>query len=230
MMADEIRQYLLDHIHDTKALERFLHNLQQNNLLEGTKAAISLLNDQDEKIRADAIWFIERLKPQYPDIVSALKEITGDENIYVRSHAVVFLVEHNLAEMSRELVSVLEDDRVDPHTRSRAAILLGRKNSPEVIDVLIRNLDNEDPNLVWNILQAIETSKGAIIGKEYALERIKEISQLETKTTSASLSLSDKADEVLKHLAPYFQEPASNGKRSRPLSPETGTRGTNKAT
>jgi hypothetical protein len=198
--VETIKQYLQRHLQDTGILEEYLYYLRNTNQQEGTRAATDLLKNSDEAIRAEAMWFIEMLGPMDSSIVPDLLAATKDSNLYVRSHAIVYLMEKGLASLIRELIAVLEDEKLDSQTRSRAALILGRQNNLEAINALTKSLDDKDPSLIWNVIHAVEHSEQSA-GNKIIIDKLRKIAQQsDSRSTPGGLSLSEKAYDAMKSL------------------------------
>ncbi len=192
MAASDIQQHLLKYADDTDELVEYLGSLKGKDREEAVQVTLNLLTYSDEKMRADAMWFLEILKPSIIQLAPVLLVAKGDSNLYVRSHAIVYLAENGYPDLLEELIVTLKNKKVDPQTRSRTALALGRLGNSEAISALIDCLDDGDTDVVWNIIHALGISRAPD-----AREILKRVYLTDKRTTPLGLSLSEEAAKFI---------------------------------
>lgn len=107
-------------------------------------------------------------------------------------------MEERLAALPYQLIAVFENEDLDSHTRSRAALLLAIEASQESEHVLIERLTDQDSDLVWNVIHALEQRKETSTA---VLKALRDIQDSDVRATSGGLSLAQKAREAIGILA-----------------------------
>lgn len=201
LSVDQVSDMLIGIRHDRKLLEQYLHQLANNENREiSLLAVLTLLEDRDETIRADAMWMISMLIQRDHIAAPALLRAVKDQNKYVWSQATVLLAEHDLAYMADELVKVLRDTSLYPQTRARAASSLARSNQVDAIPDLIDALDDEDPDIVWNVIHVLSKFDRKEPMLLPAVTKLRIIASADQRCTAAGSSLSEEAWRTIRSI------------------------------